>query len=618
MGLRAKAAALLDRAAQYVHKDRAAGAEYWLKYGGAKVMRRSPNAPFDILARNINANVAICVRALSDAIGSLPLQIVSTEETDGADSSYVDTDHPANALLKHPNPTMTLRKIVRHMVMSYLGDGNAICTIERQTGPNATLELWPRDPRNVVAERQGVRVGAYRIEGLPDGPLRYPASRVLHICDVTVEDPLWGKPRHESVRVEIEMDYKVNQFNRAWFEHGGALGLMFTPDVKLTPEQHEQLLEQLKADTEGVDNYFGTFINRYPGKIENPGLKHKDIAFLELLKHIREKIFGVFGLPPFRGGVMEYANYANAVAQDKDFWNNTVMPITSTLADDINSQLIWPYFGEDIMLKFYFGGVPALQGDPKERADVHCAYVREGILTKNEVREELGREELDEPAAPPPTPPDDDEDEAKSPADKGDDEDKPTAKPPKKEEQSMGLVILKELRRQRRCIVSSMREFSVNGAFMSRFCFPEKDVQALLPHERTNRGLHVAVLPPARALLYDRVVELHKGSELPGLPDSTDGPTSAALGLLKRTLNDFNTETRQLVTNALSDCDTYGWSLDTLTKNVVRHFSPERAGRLAHDIVSLVWRKATTINYEHEAVESQALIDSKTRKEAAA
>lgn len=594
-----------------IHKDRAKKAEVWRTFGETGVAGRSPIYEWDLLAKDVNANVYICTRAIADAIGSLPLEIVAADSEASGESQEVDRDHEANEVLTHPNPQMTMRDIVRHNVKSFLGDGNAYMTIERQTGPNPRIELWPRDPRSVEIILSDYAIGSYRIGKGSRFTVSYPPNRVVHVRDVDVVEPYHGKPRHHALRDEIAMDHWVNAFNSGYFKNGAVLNLMFTPDNELTEAQHRQLLAAFQAELpQGEKKWFQMLINRFPGKFESPGLKHNEIAFLELLKHNREKIFGGFGLPPFRGGVMEYANYANALAQDADFWRNCIMPITSLLADAWNKQLFWRYFGEEIMMRFSFAGVEALRGTPKEQAEIHKIYVDAGIMTRDEVREELGRKPLPESDQPRISP--DDRDDEVNPDDDGEDK---GAEPTRDDEKALQRVLGHELQQQASATLARFAAFVVNGRLMSRLAFPDQDITSVYKQGEADKAVRTKVIP----LYLDAVRSMFYAETQRHRMDCNIGYDNQHVAALQdigcRLLYDMNDRLRLDVQTVLHDIDKFGLSYQKARIRLRRVFNRHVADVTARHLLSAAGQNidsvvhALAFGYDHTIVTTEAVHD---------
>jgi len=549
-------------------RDRTAPVEVYQKYGTSDWAQRHPKTQHDIEAPKINANVYIATRAISDAIKGLAVNIMETEIVNGVEREIDDNDHPANELLRSPNTEHTWSDVVDHIVKSYLTDGNAILTIERQTGPTPFFEVWPRDPRCVDINTTSRR---YRFGKLTTHQTSYPRDRVIHIRDMDVDDPFWGIGRINTVREEIMMDYFVNRFNSNFFRYGATLNLMFTPDQNLTEDQHMQILDAMSHDMGGAEKAFKIFINRYAGKFEYPEQKHKDIAFLDLLKTNREKIFGVFGLPPFRGGVMEYANYANALAQDKDFWNNTIAPILKVIEDAFNKQLLWPAFGPDICMRFDLKSVPAIKGDQTEIEDRLLKLKDKGIVSAEYVRERLN---IDESAAPT-------EPVAPNAPDSAEDDKEEEPQPNEQEEVENALFRLFRLQRER--VMRNVAKMTCDGSVMSVLCDPGTQVLRLYDTVSANKSIRNNVEPIFRRILMERGVAAFEATGVFNLEHEL---TSGLMHRVVFKIEDVVDQNVALLRALLEDADRYEWTYRQLEKRVKRVFSYERSCNTARVVLA--------------------------------
>ena len=548
-------------------RDKVARVEIVRKYGDVDWAQRHPSTQHDVEAPKVNANVYIATRAISDAIKSLPVNIMEIETIKGVEREVDNNDSPANELLRNPNPEHSWSDVVDHIVKSYLTDGNALLTIERLTGPNPSAQIWPRDPRGVDINTSN---RSYRFGKHTRTQKTYKREQVIHVRDMDVDNPLWGVGRITTIREEIMMDYFVNRFNSNFFKYGATLNLMFTPDDNLTEDQHMQILDAMSSDLGGAEKAFKIFINRYAGKFEYPDQKHKDIAFKELLESNREKIFGVFGLPPFRGGVMRYANYANALAQDKDFWLNTIAPILKVIEDTLNKQLLWPIFGEDLRLRFDLDSVPAIKGDQSAIEDRLLKLKDKGIVSAAYVREQLG---IDEDAAP-------DESVSQPVAGPVDDEEEET--PDKEEEKETENAMFKLFKAQRKHVLTSLSKLTCDGSIMSVLCDPETQAPKVYNTISANRSMRNTLQPILRKMLMDRGTKVFENV------GTFDMDCELIDGLMRRVvfkIEDVVEQNIAMLRAVLDDADQYNWTYRQLEKRVRQVFSYGRSHDVARNIL---------------------------------
>lgn len=587
------------------HADRAGPLEVQRKYGWMRYAERHPKYWADAAIADVNANCNIAIRAISDAVRSVPTRVYGTEVVGARENRYIDPDHEGNVLINHPNPDMTLGEVLRHNVKSLLATGNAYCTIEVMTGPNRRIEVWPQNPRSVDVRIDRGRVVGYEFGKYETNSRIYKPSRVLHIRESDLTEPLYGKPRHEAVRDEIYMDWLVNQFNKNFFLNDGMLGVMFTPDKNLTEAQHAQLMEAWKEEAQGVKNAFRIFINRFNGKFTTVDQKHNEIAFAELLKQNREKIFGAYGLPPFRGGVMEYANYANALAQDKDFWLNTVKPIVVTVLEAWNKQILWRYWSDDVEYDADYSAIEALKGDPKQQAEVHKIYLDAGAMTKDEVREQLDMGPLEE------------EEDTQGPTGDAernpDNEEEPGAEPDREEEGELRRGLQRHFSRQRRALDAAVAKRTQHGSMMSMLYDPTRLVAEALPPGEQRRSLEAEVLPTMLRVMR-RAGHATMAAYNSEFRDEGRSWNRAST-YLRTCLEQINKETMRLATQEVEDADRFNHSYGRLRKALRRIFLGGRVDSVLAILRAKLSGQINRLTYEAKGAESRHLIDRRTRKE---
>jgi HK97 family phage portal protein len=545
-------------------KDRLRNVDVYREYGTRDWVQRHPKTEHDVEAPKVNANVYIATRAISDAIKGLPANVMVAEISGGIRREVDDNDHEANTILQNPNPEHSWSDIADHFVKSYLNDGNALYSIERQTGPNGRIEIWPRDPRNIKISKDKK---FYKFGSWSPYAKTYKRVDIVHIRDLQVDDPFWGVGRVTTIREEIMMDHFINRFNSRFFENGATLNLMFTPDHDLSDDQHEQILDAISGDTVGAERAFRLFVNKYAGKFEWPEQRHKDLAFGDLLKMNREKTFGVYGLPPFRGGIMEYSNYANAVAQDLDFWLNTVKPIIKVFEDGINKQLIWPLYGPDVCIRLNLDSVPAIRGNDGERADRLVKLKESGIVSAKYVREQL---DISEDAAPD----DPDSDDAEGDTSNASKEDES-----KHKEAANALYTVFKM--QRAAVIASLSKMTANGAFMRALVDPEGQGKRALPEFDFARSVRDVLLPILKETTDASGMEAFSGSPFTFDSRQHADEIDSLLRLAVIDIDAMAKQTNQSLVGIIADADRFSVKFRQMERRVRGLFSDRRADEFA-------------------------------------
>ena len=119
----------------------------------------------------------------------------------------------------------------------------------------------------------------------------------------------------------------------------------------------------------------------------------KDIEMRQLIDDIRRAVYRVFGVQPVEMGISEGINRATAQAQLDVASSHLVTPILELLQSKINTLVLPLLYGREVAqhIRFRFNREARLNADDMQKlATKHQIYVRNGVMTRNEVREELG------------------------------------------------------------------------------------------------------------------------------------------------------------------------------------------------------------------------------------
>jgi hypothetical protein len=124
------------------------------------------------------------------------------------------------------------------------------------------------------------------------------------------------------------------------------------------------------------------------------GLSPKDMDFLNLKHMSATDIAMCFGVPSQLVGVPDAQTYSNVAEARLALYEETIIPYLSKIASDMNEWLV-PMFGDNLTLEFDVDNIPALSERKKRTYDNVTSAVREGIMTRNEARQQLGLDPID-------------------------------------------------------------------------------------------------------------------------------------------------------------------------------------------------------------------------------
>ncbi len=129
-------------------------------------------------------------------------------------------------------------------------------------------------------------------------------------------------------------------------------------------------------------------------------LRHtpKDLEMREIVNDVRKTIWRCFGVMPVEMGETGAMPRATALVQMDVASSHLVTPILELIQAKINRMVIPPMLGSDLasLISFKFDREARLTAEEgARRSEMHGKYVQMGMMTRNEVRTELGLMPID-------------------------------------------------------------------------------------------------------------------------------------------------------------------------------------------------------------------------------
>ncbi len=366
-------------------RDQTAGAGYRFFLGtstsGKRVNERS--------SMQMTA-VYSCVRILSEAIASLPLQVY--EQSDG--HSQKARDHPLYFLLHdEPNPEMT-SFIFRETLMTHLLLwGNAYAQIIRN-GKGEVVALYPLMPDRMKVDRDdyGQLYYEYQVSKADpavnkSGTVRLHPHDVLHIPGLGF-DGLVGYSPIAMAKNAIGMAIACEEYGAKFFAHGAA------PSGVL---EHPGTLKDPSRVRESWQSTFGGSSNSGKVAVLEEGMKYSPISvppeqaqFLETRKFQINEIARIFRVPPHMVGDLEKSSFSNIEQQSLEFVKYTLDPWVSRWEQAMTKVLFSEEEKTKYSIKFNVDGL--LRGDYQSRMNGYAIARQNGWMSANDIRR---LEELD-------------------------------------------------------------------------------------------------------------------------------------------------------------------------------------------------------------------------------
>lgn len=348
-----------------------------------------------------NAIVYRCVNEISKGASAVPYQLKSGDN--------VIEQHPVIDLLDRPNPLQSNVEFFNALFGYLMLSGNAyVLKIGGTRGVPRELHLL-RPDRIEIKSRQGATLPDrydYMMNGRVERSFEVDQdtgfSELKHIKLWNPLDDFYGCSPLSAAAVEVDQHNLSSTHNINLLSNGArpSGAVVFKPKdeqgfaANLTEAQRGQLLTDLNNRFSGAGNAGRPMLLEGDFDWKEMGLSPRDMDFLNLKHLASTDIAMCFGVPSQLVGVPDAQTYANVSEARLALYEETIIPLLHKVASDLNEWLL-PLFNENLLFEYDVDGIPALSERRKKIYENVTAAVREGIITRNEAREQLGYSPID-------------------------------------------------------------------------------------------------------------------------------------------------------------------------------------------------------------------------------
>lgn len=221
--------------------------------------------------------------------------------------------------------------------------------------------------------------------------IKYEPDELIHIRepDITLEDSPWGISKINRAANYIALFENAIRYNNDILGNDGLdpnLIISFNDNVNSRNMQSE--LDRLYNDKQ---NRRRRILALKGATVQHSGYNTKDMSYLSLINYAEDGIVRTFGVPPQLYGKIETANLGSGSgdSQKKD-WKITFDGEKCFVEDAFNNCLKSHGFSE----RFHYQAMDII--DELYDAQVAQIYVASGIKTRDEIRNELGLDRLND------------------------------------------------------------------------------------------------------------------------------------------------------------------------------------------------------------------------------
>lgn len=344
----------------------------------------------DAFAAALKNYTFVCINKRANAIAGLKwkFEYVSSKEP-------VEENHPLRILFEEPNAIQSKMEIFKLAQYWYDTTGNSLLqVVENQNKP---IALWNIPIVNLQMNFQSGMLKSYS-GSVGSSQVNIPAEEVIHFRHLIPgrepQDLFNGKSLVNRVIDLISTNEEMNKYLHKYFQNEGLPPVIAQIDPNLRnlysdPAKIEELRDRWNARNPN-NPLAGALMGVEIKPLNTSGVSSSESSAIPSLdKSIKETIAAVFGLPM---GLItgDQQNRATAEVNERHFYQSNIEPLAKEYESKFNR-----YF------KKYYPDVKITYesfdfSDKNLEIQKYNTYVQSGIMTKNEVRAELGLPPLEE------------------------------------------------------------------------------------------------------------------------------------------------------------------------------------------------------------------------------
>ena len=318
-------------------------------------------------------------------------------------------NHPLLDLLYNPSPTQSQVEWFQGLYSYLLISGNnyMLSVGGDNTPPTELYNLRPDRIKIQTGQRAMPTAYDYVISGQTVD--RYEVdqatgdSRIKHIKMFNPLDDYYGMSPIQASSVDIDQHNLANKHNVNLLQNGArpSGAVIFNPkdetggNVQLSENQRSQLQSDINSRFSGTNNAGRPMLLEGDFDWKEMGLSPKDMDFISLKNMSAKDIALVYGVPSQLIGIPDSQTYSNFAEAKLALYNETIIPLLDKIQGDLNEWLIPQFNDEAQELRYDIDSIPAMAEQRKRVFESVTAGVKDGILTRNEAREQLGYEPID-------------------------------------------------------------------------------------------------------------------------------------------------------------------------------------------------------------------------------
>jgi HK97 family phage portal protein len=310
-----------------------------------------------------SALVNRAINILADRISQLPFR--AGRDPDSPEN--FDKRAPLAQLLGpppgNPNPETSARALWKNAIRNWLVAGRFAWELERVGGrgqDGQVIGLWPLIMANLAyiatdSGRQYFSGFEYNVKNTAN-PITYRRDEIVYAWNASPEDPREPMSVIQAIRWNVSVVLQIDRYNYAFVHNDAKPSTLVVHGPFATSEAQDAFRRQFSANFKGPLNANKTMFNAVDPAddgtvaglldIKTIGASAKDSQLTQIYDQQLDAITTGLGVPM---SLMDASGrtFSNADAEERNFYNLTILPLCADLQDAINRDLA-PKVGNEI------------------------------------------------------------------------------------------------------------------------------------------------------------------------------------------------------------------------------------------------------------------------------
>ncbi len=306
-------------------------------------------------------------------------------------SKQLDDDAAPVLLLENPNDDMAWFDLLE-ATLTYLelaGDEYWEVGRAKTGGPPRKLFTLRPNRIKIRPEKDGQTVEFYRFRVTPFAKSfnDFIPKDIVHYLYFNPNDDWYGlSPLGAAAQATLSERYTV-EYNQGFFKRDATPAGVLITDQPMQADQAQEIAAKWRKNMGGVNRSHRTPVMPFGLKYQAIGISPRDMMFLNQRRYNREEILGVFGVPPVKVGLLEFAKYDTYQLQEAAFYRDTIQPKLMKIAGKITKFLRREY---SKTMTFEFDLTGFLTADKNAMATRDLILFSTGSITPNQIIEKYG------------------------------------------------------------------------------------------------------------------------------------------------------------------------------------------------------------------------------------